>query len=278
MMASDFIINVSEVDFEYQVLDYSENVPVVVDFWAEWCSPCKYLGPVLEKLTEEAQGAFRLAKVNVDENPKLAIRYGVHGIPAVKAFKNRQMVSEFVGAISEPRIREFLRSIAPHQIDLKLEKAQSLLDERKFKISEEIFREILSEEPGSSAALLGLAKCILFQGRGRESLRILSNFPTSKEYYSAQQLLPLAQLIDQFQAGLIPESDQPLEAAFQNALRLILKGNIEAAMDGLLDILCENKHFREGASRKIMVALLELLGESDPITQQYRTELASALF
>jgi len=190
---------------------------------AEWCGPCKYLGPVLEKLTEEAQGAFRLAKVNVDENPKLAIRYGVHGIPTVRAFKDRQMVSEFVGAISEPRIREFLRNIAPHQIDLKLEKAQSLLDERQFKFSEEIFREILLEEPRSSAALLGLVKCMLFQGHGRESLHILSNFPTSKEYYSAQLLLPLAQIIDQFQAGMIPESDQPLEAAFQNALRLIQK-------------------------------------------------------
>jgi len=278
MMASDFIINVSEVDFEYQVLDYSENVPVVVDFWAEWCGPCKYLGPVLEKLTEEAQGAFRLAKVNVDENPKLAIRYGVHGIPAVRAFKDRQMVSEFVGAISEPRIREFLRNIAPHQIDLKLEKAQSLLDERQFKFSEEIFREILLEEPRSSAALLGLVKCMLFQGHGRESLHILSNFPTSKEYYSAQLLLPLAQIIDQFQAGMIPESDQPLEAAFQNALRLIQKGNVEAAMDGLLDILRENKHFRDGAARQIMVAILELLGENDPTTQQYRNELASALF
>ena len=277
-MASDFIIEVSEADFEYQVLEYSENVPVVVDFWAEWCGPCKYLGPVLEKLAKEAHGTFRLAKVNVDENPKLAIRYGVHGIPAVKAFKDRQMVSEFVGTIPEPRIREFLRNIAPHKIDLKLEKANSLLEGRQFKAAEEIYREVLSEEPVSSAALLGLAKCLLFQGRGRESVGVLSNFPASKDYYSAQLLLPLAQMIEQFQAELMPMPNQPLEAAFQNTLRLVQKGNVEAAMDGLLDILRENKQFRDGAARQMMVALLELLGENDPSTQQYRSELASALF
>jgi len=128
MMASDFIVDVSESDFEYQVLAYSQQVPVVVDFWAEWCAPCKMLGPLLEKFAKEGQGSFRLARVNVDENPNLALRYAVHSIPAVKAFRDSKMVAEFAGVQPEPRLREFLRSIAPSPSDLELEKGLSLLN------------------------------------------------------------------------------------------------------------------------------------------------------
>ena len=104
MMTSDFIVNVSEADFEYEVLAFSQQVPVVVDFWAEWCGPCRTLGPMLESMAQEAQGSFRLAKVNVDENPNLALRYGIHSIPAVKAFRHGTMVAEFAGVQPEPRL------------------------------------------------------------------------------------------------------------------------------------------------------------------------------
>ncbi|MFC2042783.1 thioredoxin [Chloroflexota bacterium] len=279
-MTSEFIIDVSEADFEYHVITYSQNVPVVVDFWAEWCGPCRVIGPILGRLAEEAQGGFRLAKVNVDENPNLALRYNVRSIPVVKAFKEGKMVAEFVGAQPESKIREFLHEVAPDQSDLNLEKGQSLLEMQQPIEAESSFRQALDISPTNSAALLGLARCLLHQGHGTEALDILSNFPTSKEFASAEKLHPLAEELSQLDTGTekTKATEAPLDAAFQNSLRLIKRGNIEAAMDGLLDILRENKHYNDGEARRIMVGLLEMLGDNNPITRQYRGELASVLF
>jgi putative thioredoxin len=159
MMASDFIIHVTEADFEYQVLAYSAQAPVVVDFWAEWCAPCRTLGPMLENLAREGQGSFRLAKVNVDENQNLALRYAVRSIPAVKAFRNGKMIAELIGLQPEPRLREFIRSIAPSQNDLLVEKANSLLDLLRAQEAEKSFRQVQEKSPENTAALLGAMPC-----------------------------------------------------------------------------------------------------------------------
>ncbi|MEW5870083.1 MAG: thioredoxin [Chloroflexota bacterium] len=278
MMTPDFIIEVNEADFEYQVLTYSQQTPVVVDFWAEWCAPCRVLGPMLERLANEAQGGFRLAKVNVDANQNLAIRYGVRSIPAVKAFRNGQVIAEFVGVQPEERLRQFLREIAPSPNDLLLEKGFSLLDMQKAEQAETAFRKLLEEAPENSQALLGLARSLLMQGLGREANTILANFPTSREYSKAEMLRPLSQALSQVETADYPESDEPLEAAFYNTLRLVRRGNLEAAMDGLLDILRQDKHYSDGRARLVMVALLEMMGDNHPITPQYRRELASVLF
>ena len=277
MMASDFIINVSEADFEYEVLAYSQQAPVVVDFWAEWCAPCRTLGPLLERLAQEGQGSFRLAKVNVDDNPNLALRYGVHGIPAVKAFRDGKMVAEFTGVQPEPRLREFLRALAPSKSDLALEKGHSLLAMRQSLQAETAFRAVIKEFPENPVAQLGLAKSLLLQGESQESSQILSRFPASREYTAAQTLLPLSLALSDLDQNHLKDDD-PLDPAFNQALRLVKRGNIEAAMDGLLDTLRENKHYADGRARLTLVALLELLGENNPVTRQYRAELASVLF
>jgi len=177
-MASDFIIDVTEADFEYEVLAYSQNVPVVVDFWATWCRPCKTLSPLLEKLANEATGSFRLAKVDVDANPNLALQFGVRTVPTVKAFSMGQVVTEFVGNQPEERIRSFLINITPPSKDnLAIEKATSLMASHQWGDAEEVFRELLEQHPEQPEILLGLTKSLLGLGNAFESLLILRNFP-----------------------------------------------------------------------------------------------------
>jgi putative thioredoxin len=276
MPASEYVVNVSEADFEYEVINYSHNIPVVVDFWAAWCVPCKTLGPLLERLALEGRGAFRLAKVDVDESPNLALRYGVRSIPSVKAFSQGQVVAEFVGLQPEPRVRDFIDKLAPNPDTLEMEKAQGLLEQHHWQEAEQAYRQVLKRNPDQSAALLGLSKSLLGQGRGRDALPILNDFPASREYSTAEMLRPLAKAI-----ALPPPAggDQDLlHPAFQNSVRLASRGNLPAAIDGLLDILRENKNYRNGLPRQLVVALLELMGENDPLTRQYRQELASVLF
>ena len=176
-MATENIIHVNETDFEYEVVGYSTNVPVIVDFWAKWCIPCRTLSPALEKLVKEANGAVRLAKVDVDENPNLAMRFGVRSIPSVKAFSQGQVVAEFTGLQPEPVLREFFEKVVPSPASLMLEKANSLLLLHQWSSAEETFRKLLDETPDlRPVAQLGLAKSLLGQGSGDEALFILRNF------------------------------------------------------------------------------------------------------
>ena len=276
-MASENIITVTEADFEFEVIAYSKQIPVVVDFWAEWCAPCKTLGPILELLAQEANGAFRLAKVDVDANPNLAMRFSVRSIPNVKAFQDGQMVAEFIGLQPEPRVREFIRKLAPSEHDLVLEKALGLLQKGELKVAEAVFRKFLVKAPENPAGLLGLSRSLLMQRKIKEAHLILSNFPASKEYHTVEALNPLVKALLRMQNA--PSfSDDPLEAAYLNALRLVSLGNFEAAMDGMLDVLRQDKHYRNGEVRKIMVAMFEMLGDENLLTRQYRSELASVLF
>jgi putative thioredoxin len=280
MKPSGFIVDVSEADFEFEVLAFSQQVPVIVDFWAEWCGPCKVLSPILEKLAEEGAGAFRLAKVDVDENPNLAMRFNVRGIPSVKAFRDGNVVSEFTGARPEPMVREFIRSLAPSPSDLNLEKGLSFLRQRQPERAETAFRSVLENMPENSTAILGLVKSLLLQGRGAESRKLLRSIPASREYTKAEALLPLASALEDFEEAdyqhSSEDSQDALEASYYNALRLITRGNIPAALDGFLEILHQDKHYRQ--AHKIVLGLLELISEDEDLARQYRNELAAVLF
>ncbi|HVP20880.1 MAG TPA: thioredoxin [Anaerolineaceae bacterium] len=277
-MAAENIINVSEADFEYEVLKYSQNVPVIVDFWATWCRPCKILSPALEHIANQAEGAFRLAKVDVDENPNLAVLYNVRSIPTVKAFSNGQVVGEFVGLQPEERIREFIMKIMPPSpASLALEKANALLELERWSEAEEIFRQLLEQSPNQPGSLLGLSKVMLLQSKIDDALDILENFPASKQFNQAQLILPFAYALEDLVNDDLPD-ESDLDAAFISAIRLARRGKLAQALDGLLDILRQDKNYQGGKARQVVLALLEIMGDENPLARDYRSELASVLF
>ncbi len=188
-MTSPYVLEVSEATFADDVLARSGRVPVVVDFWAPWCTPCRTLGPLLERLAAEARGAFVLAKLNVDDNPQLASAYGVQGIPVVKAFRDGQVADGFTGLQPEARVRELIKKVAPTAADRRLVEAQSLLATRHWSAAEAAFREVLADQPTSAPAALGLLKALLALGRGCEAVDLLEDFPRGDAAPMAEKLV-----------------------------------------------------------------------------------------
>jgi putative thioredoxin len=271
------ILEVVESNFDQEVVRYSMETPVVVDFWAPWCVPCRQLGPLVEKLAIEAAGAFRLAKVNVDDNPGLSARFGVQSIPLLKAFHEAKVVAQLVGAQPESAVRKFLREVAPGPTERALAEAAGWYTARHWTEAEQSARHALELDRGSSSAALFLIKALLWQGKGSEALEEIGQFPAGSELLSAQRLQPLAALMAEAASSADQPSDDS-EAEYLHAARLMARGNYPAALDGLLDLLRRDKHYRQDDARKVFLAALELLGEDDPLTRPYRDELASVLF
>ncbi len=272
------IIEANDLNFEFEVLAYSNSKPVVVEFWAAWCQPCKWFSPLVEKRAAQTNGAIRLARVDVDASPNLALRYGVRTLPTLKAFVQGQVAAEMVAAQPEKRIMDFLTSLQPPTHSrLELEKALSLYQQHRLDEAEALLRAVLEEEPNDPASLLGLAKVLLTRGKTSPAMNILNNFPDSRELARAEILKPLGLALGDLHAGNLPQ-DQDTDAAYQRALLLAARGNLPAAIDGLLDVLRADKRYRGGAAHKVILSLLELMGEEDPDARQYRNELASLLF
>jgi len=277
-MTSPFIVDVNETNFEYEVVSFSKNKPVLVDFWAEWCHPCKTLGPILEKVVNEANGNLRLAKVNIDQNPNLAMRFNVHSIPTVKAFINGQITNEFVGILPEARIRAFIKELTPPApIDLDLSKAHNLLLSHDWQGAERILNDVLEEKSDSPSALLGMAKAMLALDKPIKALEALEGIRFAREANQAALLAPYAKILMDYHNENLPDENN-LDAIFYNSIRLSSQEKYPIALDGLLDILRQDKRYRGKKAQEAILGILEIMGEKDPDTRAYRTELASILF
>ena len=283
---SEFAFDVSIEEFEAKVLIPAETVPVVVDFWAPWCEPCKVLKPMLEKLAEEYKGRFILAKVNSDESPELAQHFGVRSIPSVKVLFQGQLVDEFNGAIPESQIRAFLDRIAlpegPEQINLR-EQAAALVAEGKLEEALAILVQASQANPQDQAIQLDAVDVLMQLGRKDEAKQLLAG-DYANEPDRANALRARLALLD----GAADTA--PLEARLaanpdDHAARLELskayaaQSRFREALDAALEVVRRDRFFDEGAGRKAILALFEALsGEQyDDLVREFRRKLSAAL-
>ena len=271
------IIDVNEETFEFEVVNYSSQKPVVVDLWAPWCIPCRVQSQILAQLAQEGDGEFRLARINVDEQTRLAERLKVTNVPAIKAFIDGRVVAEYVGVLSEKNLRLFVDRIMPRAGSLLLVKGNSLMLLGEFEEAEAALELYVIESHGDPAGLLAYARVMLYQGKGRSAMEILQHFPVSQESTLSTVLLPVAKAYTDPELEKIV-LDNPLESAFRNAIRLAKRGKILIALDGLLGILKKDKNYRNGQAKAVYLGLLEVLSDAHPNVRQYRSDLSTALF
>jgi len=277
MMMPINIIDVNDETFEVEVVTYSSQKPVVVDLWAPWCIPCRVQSQTLARLAQEADGEFRLARINVDEQTRLAERLKVTNVPAIKAFVDGRVVAEYLGVLSEKNLRLFVDRIMPRAGSLLLVKGNSLMLLGEFEEAETAIEQYVLESHGDPAGLLAYARVALFQGKGKTALDILEHFPNSPELTLSTVLMPVAKAYNDPELDKIV-LDNPLESAFRNAIRLAKRGKILIALDGLLGVLKKDKNYRSGQAKAVYLGLLEVLSDAHPAVRQYRSDLSTALF
>ena len=271
------VTDVSTAGFAAAVLERSYEVPVVVDFWAAWCGPCKVLGPTLERLAEEAAGTWELAKVDVDSNQQLAMQFGVQGIPTVIAFKDGEPVNRFTGALPEAQVRDFVSGLAPSEMDLASERAHQALELGDEDGAEAIWRAVLEIDPAHVQAGVGLAALLTDRGDVDGAVDILSRLAPTDAVRRMQAAARLSR------AGDIEEVASAAAGGDANAVMdygraLAATGRYEEALDQLLDVVGRREENTSEEARTTVLDLFELLGSDNPITMTYRRRLASALF
>ena len=272
--------------FERDVLQASEKVPVLVDFWAPWCAPCRVLKPILEKLVGEYQGRFLLAKVNSDEHPQLSAQFGVRGIPNVKAFVDGKLADEFTGALPESGVRAFIDRLIPTPGEKLRRTARALVTQGDFDEAERHLRSALELEPANHAVRLDLVELLLAKNSHAEADEMFAPIPERERderadrlysvlafWKKSQQLPSIAEL-----EAKIAANPDDLASLLALGERLVADGRYEPALAALLDVVRRDRGALRTSARKLMVEVFSLAEEQDGLVSEYRKLLAGALY
>ncbi|MBF6623937.1 MAG: thioredoxin [Pseudomonas stutzeri] len=289
MSQTPFIFDVTSANFEQLVLENSFHKPVLVDFWADWCAPCKALMPLLAKITEEYQGELLLAKVNCDIEQDVVARFGVRSLPTVVLFKDGQPVDGFAGAQPESAIRTMLEphvQLPPAPEADQLEAAQALFAEGRIGEAENLLKQLLAEDNENAAALILYARCLAERAELGEAETVL-NAVKGDEHKQALAAAR-AQLTFLRQANDLPEvadlksrlaqNAEDDEATYQLAIQQLARQQYETALDGLLKLFVRNRNYADGLPHKTLLQVFDLLGNDHPLVTTYRRKLYQAIY
>ncbi|HIE44366.1 MAG TPA: thioredoxin [Candidatus Omnitrophica bacterium] len=281
------IFDVNEENFEESVILTSCRCPVIVDFWAPWCLPCRILTPTLENIVRSYDGKVILAKMNVDENRTLASLFGIRGIPAVKIFKNGEIVEEFVGALPNNDIREIIASVAPTEADLLVEEGDRLRKQGKIFSAEEKYRLALENIHSHPPACLRLAELSFKKNDYKEAKELIARIPVDRpEYAEAEKIsfcICLKEKCAEF-GGLkackerVKKEPQSLDAHFTLATCLAAEGKYAEALEEFLKVVQVDKYYQNAAARRAMLEIFSIVGQDSNLVKKYRSRLASAIY
>ncbi|WP_444945439.1 thioredoxin [Microbulbifer sp. VTAC004] len=283
---NEFIVDVTAENAQQVLIEESMKRPVLVDFWADWCEPCKQLMPVLEKLANEYAGQFLLAKVNADTEQMIAGQLGVRSLPTVMLLKDGQPVDGFAGVQPEAQIREILDKYLPKPWDIKLQQAQALIGEGKVDEALPLLRQAYTESSERADIAKQLAAVLLDQNRAQEAETVLGKIQLADQDAEYQQLM--AQLELKLQAADTPEiqalqkaleqNPQDYDSAYQLAVQYSQANRHQEALELLLDILRKDMNFADGAAKQAFLDIVKSLGTGDPVAIQYQRKLMTMMF
>lgn len=280
--ANSLARDVTDQTFARDVLERSKTVPVVVDFWAPWCGPCRVLGPVIERVAASFGGEIELVKLNTDENPRTALQYRIQGIPAVKAFRDGRVVSEFTGALPEAQVRAFFARLAPSPAERAAREAEALAREGDLAAAERRYREVLRGTPGNAEAIVGLATILIDRGAREEASELLERAPADRRAKVLKHRLFLEDFArrhanDGLEAAA-RANPRDAKARYRWGVMLAARGSYEAALDELLESVRIDRAMGDGAARKAILAVFDILGLDSPLTREYQRRLSMVLF
>ncbi|MFT5710968.1 MAG: putative thioredoxin [Halioglobus sp.] len=283
---NEFIVNIDETNAAQLLIEESNNRPVVVDFWADWCEPCKVLMPLLEKIANEYQGAFLLAKVNADEQQAITQQFGVRSLPTVMVIQNGQPVDGFTGAQSEVEVRDMLSKYLPKPWDALLQAANEAMERKDFSAALAPLRQAWEESRRQYEVTVTLVHVLIECKRLDEAETILADIRMADQDAAYEQLV--AQLKINREAAKSPEVEaleEQLSADPENldlrcslAVQYTSTGHYKEAMDLLIDVLTIDKDHADGATRKTLLDTIASLGKGDPLASQYQRKLYSMLY
>ncbi len=265
-------------NFQDDVIEASRSVPVLVDFWAPWCGPCRVLGPTLDRLAAASEGKWHLVKINTDEHPDISSRYGIRGIPAVKLFVDGEVIDEFTGALPEHAVRQWLEKALPSENKKRLDRAELEIQAGNEEAAEALLNEILEEEPGNPKARVLLAQILAFRDPAAAAGLVEGSAFAGPGFVQVGEAVKTVARLFELSDDASSLAEGSGREAYRAALAALRERRFEKALERFIEVIQVDRYYDDDGARKACVAIFTLLGNDHPAVRKYRRTFDMALY